>query len=313
MLRSTNARYWFGQPLMAIEPLNYDLTVPWPDRVVGGPGPFDFSGYATPAAVPLSIRFDTETVMTFNLNVSGIPGVVLTAVTAAQLAVLINAAGFTDVLATVEAVTGYLMIEDTSTGAAHTFVQVYGAAAELSLIGQGKGCKFIIIDTTETLEISPDIQAGEKLELEDANALKTWIFTDSKRLGWKGTWTDTACDPYVKRILQGGSYTVDPITGLGVYVAPLDTEAKTYFWMMTFQSCYARGANAKSDFLWYLWSKYWKGVADLGSETQGKSWVKVPYTLTGMAPKTSAGVAYGDTEEEELSKADFETLDVANL
>jgi hypothetical protein len=111
--------------------LNDDMTVPWPSRVVGGTGPFDFSGYATPAAVPLSIRFDTEVVMTFNLNVSGIPGVVITAVTAAQLAALINAAGYVDILASVEAVTDRLMIEDTSTGVAHTFIQVYGAAAEL--------------------------------------------------------------------------------------------------------------------------------------------------------------------------------------
>jgi len=313
MLRSTDARYLFGQPIMTIMALNDDLTVPWPDRVVGGVGPFDFSGHATPAAVPLSIRFDTEVVMTFNLNVSGIPGVVITAVTAAQLAVLINAAGYVDVLASVEAGTDRLMIEDTSTGAAHTFIQVYGDAAELSDIGQGKGCQFVVIDTTETLEISPDIEAGEKLELEDANALKTWIFTDSKRIGWKGTWTDTAIDPNAAKILQGGTYVVDAVTGLGTYTPPLDTEQKTYFWMMTFQDVYARGANAKSDFLYYLWSRYWKGVADMGSKTQAKAWEKAVYTFTGMPPKDSSDDFFADSDEVEISLADFVALDIANL
>ncbi|MGE5796936.1 MAG: hypothetical protein ACM34N_09135, partial [Ignavibacteria bacterium] len=125
--------------------------------------------------------------------------------------------------------------------------------------------------------------------------------------------TDTACDPNAAKILQGGTYVIDPVTGLGTYTPPLDTEEKTYFWMMTFQDCYARGANAKGDFLYYIWSKYWKGVADMGSQTQAKDWVKLPYTLTGMAPKTAAGVTYADSEEEELSKADFEALDIANL
>ncbi len=64
MIKLVNARYSFGLDFFRAMRQNDDLTNPTPDRIVGGIGPFDFSGYATPAAVPLTIKFDNHAAVT---------------------------------------------------------------------------------------------------------------------------------------------------------------------------------------------------------------------------------------------------------
>ncbi len=70
MIKATNARYSFGLEFARLMALNDDLTIPDPDRVVGGVGPFDFSAYLTPAAIPLTIKLDADAAVTVNVNLT---------------------------------------------------------------------------------------------------------------------------------------------------------------------------------------------------------------------------------------------------
>ena len=50
-LRDT-ARYAYGLDFTRLMPLNDDLTIPIPSRIIGGAGPFDFSFFPETALAP---------------------------------------------------------------------------------------------------------------------------------------------------------------------------------------------------------------------------------------------------------------------
>jgi hypothetical protein len=307
-----NARYRYGLPAMLIVALNDDMTAPSPTRIVGGAGPFDFSGASVAAAVPISIRLDTNAVETFNLNMTvGIANI--SAVTVAELFGKINAAGFTDITASQEAVTNRLKIEYTGTGLV-TFMQAYGEAARLGMIGQGKGCKFVTIDTAETLETTPTIKDGEERTMISANDDEQTMKLGNKQTGWEGTYTDQATDLALREILSGGTYN----TTTGDYDAPLQTDPQIYFYMIAFQAEYEPGINVKGDLVRYIQSNFWKGGAKEGAAKKGGDWDKPTYALKGYEPRvwsvgTGKYVASPNHGEVSLTIPEYQALNVTAL
>ena len=107
MLRDT-ARYGFGLVFARFMPLNDDLTIPIPTRILGGAGPFDFSGVDNIAAVTLITKIDNGTAETVTVDLSGAADP--TEVTVAELFAAINVAGPTDLTASEDGTTGRIMM-----------------------------------------------------------------------------------------------------------------------------------------------------------------------------------------------------------
>ena len=119
-----NAHYVFGILWARLMALNDDLTLPAPDNIIGGVGPFDYSGEADPSAIEMTIKFDNGAEDTQDVDLSGV--VDISAVTVAELWAAINAAGFTDITASAQAVTGRLKIIYSGTDTV-TVMQVSGS------------------------------------------------------------------------------------------------------------------------------------------------------------------------------------------
>ena len=58
MALKKNARYAFGLNYLRVRPLNADLSQPEANNLIGGAGPFDFSGASSAAAVPFVVKID---------------------------------------------------------------------------------------------------------------------------------------------------------------------------------------------------------------------------------------------------------------
>ena len=103
-----NAKYHFGFEFLRIMAANPDLTPPSPSRIVGGIGPFDYSGAAVPAAVDLFIKIDGALDSVVAIDLSGVGAI--GAVTVAELFAAINTAAYTNITASQEAGTTRLLI-----------------------------------------------------------------------------------------------------------------------------------------------------------------------------------------------------------
>ena len=65
-----DGKYNFGIVFARIMALNDDLTIPENDMIVGGAGPFDFSGVSAIAAVPLKVKLDNAAVQSLTVDLS---------------------------------------------------------------------------------------------------------------------------------------------------------------------------------------------------------------------------------------------------
>jgi hypothetical protein len=304
------ARYVFGLPFVRMMALNDDLTRPEPDRIIGGAGPFDFSGAPAPANVPLTVKFDAEPAVTLVVNLTvGVADI--SAVTVAELAARIDAAAAVaglDIDASVEALTGRLKIEYSGTEA-YAYMQVYGLCATLSLVGQGFGCQFVRADTLKSIADTPDLKADEKITTTDALGIDTEISTDGYRKGVTLTVVDTAQDPRMRALMEGGAYNETT----GVYEVPTSTSGKTYFYIEAFVRRYRQGTNKEGDHVDYLKKLYRSCKGAVGQVTHQRGWADGNYTVVGTAGIDDSGNALPDTQETVLTRAAYAALDLENV
>ena len=302
----SNAKYVFGVLWMRLQALNDDLTIVTPDRVIGGIGPFDFSGEADPSAVEMSIKLDNGSVETKDVDVSG--AVDVSAVTVAELYAAINAAGFTDITASIEAVTLRLKIAYTGTDTV-SYIQVYGDCAEIALIGQGFGSQFVNSNTIQTLTITPTRKDGETITITDAQGIDTDVLTDGYRKGFTGSFVDTAIDMRMLRLIEGGNY--DETTG--IYTDPTSEDQKIYFSMELFFGMYSQGENKEADLVGVL-RKFAKScVGNEGDSTHERNWNAGNFSFTATTYKDESNTIEGASDREELTVEEWEALDVENV
>ena len=306
MIRGDNALYVFGIDFYRCMALNDDLTIPTPDRVIGGAGPFDFSGVAAIAAVPMSIKLDNEAVETLNLDLSGAADPA--AVTVAELAAAIVAAGFTDVTATTEAVTGRLHIYYNGTEA-YNYMQVYGEAALLCLIGQGYGCQFQRCDTQQTITETPVNKDEETITVTDSHGRDTEIISDGYRKGCTIAIQDTANDYSLKELVEGGDW--DPVTL--IYEKPTSESRKIYFFVEMFTINYREGTNKEADIDSYTMHVYRSCKGSVGEETHERNWMIVTYNVTCTPYEDELGVMHADKYERKLKIEQYQALDVYDV
>jgi hypothetical protein len=309
MIKETNARYSFGLEFARLMALNDDLTIPDPDRVVGGVGPFDFSGYATPAAIPLTVKLDADAEVTVNVNLTvGVADI--SAVTVAELVARINAAAIPDVTASQEIVplTNRLKLAYTGTEVVQ-YMQVYGDLAKLADIGQGFGCEFVRSDTLQSFGDTPTVKASETITVTDAQGSDTEVLTDEQRKGFTATVVDTADDPALLALMEGGDY--DPVTG--IYEAPLNDARKVYFYAEVYYAQYAEGTNKEADIIGYVRKYYRSCKGATGEQNHSRAFGVMNYTITGTAYKDENSNRFADSQRKELTVEDYIALDLYNV
>ena len=212
MALKEDAKYEHGLTCILFQMRNDDQSEALPDNTIGGVGPFDFSGVADPAAIPMSFKIDTGAVETISLDFVTPAVGAISAVTVAEVFAAINAEAPTGITASAEAVTGRLKI----VAATGTRLQVYDVAAELSMIGQGYGTRIVMTNTMENFDTSPNQKEDEIHTVTDANGVDVEVIIPGYRKGVNGSWVDNPNDFLIRRIFEGG--TIDSVTG--EYSAP---------------------------------------------------------------------------------------------
>jgi hypothetical protein len=305
MLRDT-ARYAFGLPFVRFMPLNDDYTIPVPSRVIGGAGPFDFSSEPTPASINFTSKIDNGDAETVTIDLSG--AVSISAVTVDELVDAINLATPTDVLASEDVATGRLKIVYDGTDTPD-YLQIYGPAATLAFVGQGKGVKFVKSDTIRTMGDNPIMKDEEVLTTTDAKGLDTSVISDGYRKGVNAPIVDTAEDWELLAIIEGGVYDSDE----GTYDVPTSEDDKIYFYVEAYYSRYTRGENKEADLVSYVqkFIRTCKGTKGDGSHE--RNFADGNYTITATSYKDENEVLWPDTTLTELTIEEYEALDVENV
>ena len=297
-----NAKYDFSMCFVRVTPLNDDLTQPVAANIIGGVGPFDFSGVAVPATVPFISKIDAGAEETVQVDISG--AVDQAAVTVAELFAAINVAAPTDVTASAEAVTGRLKL----VFASGTDVQAYGEAATLGEIGQGKGVRIISSNTMQSFADNPNLKDEETFTTTDAKGIDTEVLSDGYRKGVAGSLSDTAIDYLLRMIIEGGTYDETNL----IYSVPTSLTKKVYFKIEVFSAQYLVGTNKEADLVGYIQEIIYSAKGSFSDRTKERGFVNAVYNYSATSPKI-AGVISSDTDEIELSIAAFDALNLENI
>lgn len=314
MLRSL-ANYEFGLPFMRFMPLNADFTIPTVINMLGGTGPFDFSGVDDDTAVALSIKQDNGAVTSIVVDVS--TALDTAAVTVAELVTALTT-GATPALSTIdiEASSGTgkngstrIKLASTNTATTPTYIQVYGEFAEIALFGQGFGLKFVKADTIQSCSITPTLKEDETFTTVDALGKDTEIISDGYLKGITGTIVDTAKDKELAVLMMGGSY--DTVTG--IYEAPTSESTRYYFYIEMFYPYYSEGTNQEGDIVGYVQKTIRIAKGAFGDDSHSREWTIGNYTFTGVSYKDALGEVNGSFYEDELTVAEYNALDLLNV
>ncbi len=310
MLRDT-AEYTFGSVITRIIPLNDDQSIPLPTAVdpagegalIGGFGPFDFSDIdSSDAAIPIIGKINDGAEDSQFVDLSG--AVSIAAVTGAELRDALTAAGLTGATFTLQALTERIhLVFDTG-----EYWQLYGECALVALFGQGLGMEYIKSDTIESLQVTPNVKDANTLTTTDGNGLDTEVVLDSYRKGSNLVMLDTADDPEMRQIMEGGQLEGDD------YDTPTSEDDKVYFMVETFQSKYTRGTNKEADLVGYQRKRVRSAVGAFGDITHQLDWAGPTYNLVATSyKKVSTSETFGDIRITQLTKEEFAALDVANV
>lgn len=308
MLRSNSAtRFKFGPTAFRLIPNNPDGSVNSPSRVVSdGPGPWDFSDAAVPAAVTLTLKLDNGAVVNETLDLSAFT---ITAITAANLATAFTAASVTGYTGTVEAGTGYFKIAKTTPGSAR-YLQVGGEVADLT----GMRATIITSDNQKTIAVEYVNKDSETIETIDSNGKSTSVITDGYPTAATITLTDTTFDQAIKVLVEGGTLVSDGFTAKQ-YKSPGADSTKPEFAVETINAMYAKDTNQATNEASYVWRRYKSCKGIVGGETGDRNFQDQVYTITAV-PYRDPVTDIKDTEvysEQVLTVAEYQALNFTSL
>lgn len=310
MRDGASTRYTFGSVMALFTPRNDDKTTPAADNIVGGIGPFDFSGFTDPTKIPFTVKIDSENAVDLEVNLSGASAI--GAVTPAELAVALDAAFVAKTLdldASVDSA-GRIKISTTLTTDVPDRVQVYGEGAKIAMFGQGFGMKIVKMDTERTITVSPIVKDSETIATTDSKGLDTELITDGYRKGATVSFVDTADDWELLTLMKGGYINED-----GEYEAQLPDQSFVSFIAEFYAEQYRKGTNNQGDHTGYVryLHRNCKGSPS-GDSTRERGWMDGNYTFTGV-PYTDPDddTMYADFAMAQLTIEEFEALDLANV
>jgi hypothetical protein len=289
-LRESGARYKYGLSRLRIRAKNDDLTVPAKDNMIGGAGPFDFSGAAAPAAVTGFIKRDSGEVEDFTIDLDD-AGIDIEAVTVDQWVSAMTAG----LAAASPAITGITASKQTTTNRAKlvsstgVYIQFYGEAAELAMFGQGRGLKAVKSDTAQTMSVSPTVKEDTTQTITDASMKDTEVIIEGYKKGWTGQLVDTVEDFEMMELIESG--TLDA-TGL-IYTDPDSSTRKVEVEIEVYHPLYGYGTNSEDQIVGWQHEHYKAVKGSVGEESKAAGFGTKTYALTGTNYKDAAGVESG--------------------
>lgn len=308
MLRDNAAtRFKFGPTAFRLIPNNPDGSVNSPSRVVSdGPGPWDFTDAAVDAAVTLTLKLDNGAVVNETLDLSAFT---ITAITAANLAAAFTAATVSGYTGTVEAGTGYFLIQKTTPGSAR-YLQVGGEIADLT----GMRATIITSDNQKTIAVEYVNKDSETISTIDSNGKETAVITDGYPTAATITLTDATFDQAIKVMIEGGTLVTDGFTAKK-YKSPGADSVKPEFTVETINSMYAKDTNQATNEAAYVWRRYKSCKGMVGGEAGDRNFQDQVYTITAV-PYRDPVTSVKDTEvysEQALTVAEYESLNFTSL
>ena len=306
MSERSNARYDFSMTDALIIPLNDDLSQPEVTNIIGGVGPFDFSGVDDDSAVVFKSKIDSGDTESITIDLSGAADT--SAVTVAELFAAINLGAPTDLTASSETDTGRLKIAYSGADDPN-YVQIWGEAATIGLIGQGKGIRIAYSDTMQSVSDTPDLKDEETFTTTDAKGKDTEVKSDGYRKGTAGTLTDTAMDYYMRSIVENGEYDEDEMT----YETPTSNTDQNYFKIEVYAGRYTQGTNKEADLVGYVKTEVFSCKGTFGDRTRERGFTNSVYNYTATSPKDSDGNITSDSKETVLTTSAYEALDLSGL
>ncbi len=162
MSKRSNARYTAWPTDIMVYPKNPDGSMPSTTSILGGVGPFDFSGVDDISAVAIYSKIDSGSTESDTVDLSGAAD--QSAVTVAELFAAINVTAPTDITASDDSTTGRLKLAYSGSGSP-SYVQVWGDAVQLANVGYGNGQRIAYINTQQTFTFAPDRKDDETITL----------------------------------------------------------------------------------------------------------------------------------------------------
>ena len=253
-----NKKTAFGPQGFLISRNNPDGTPLSPTRVLGFYGTVDLSGYLADAYdcwLGVKINHNTEQYKEVDFSAA----VSKTAVTVQEMVDAINAAGFTDITASVDTATSRLLIAYSGAGTCN-FLQVFSVdthpnfAAELDF-GQGQtfggegAIYYEAFDNTRTLNLPKNIKDAEEIENEAGDGTYIGVTVPAIVKGYDPVITIKDDDYEIKQLIQGGTWDPDDSS----YIPPLTSETrKPIFNIIFFSPKYGKGTHLREDEDGYL-------------------------------------------------------------
>jgi hypothetical protein len=298
-----NARYEFGLHYVQMFALNYDLTIPAPTRIVGGIGPFDFTGVADDEAVPMTVAIDGTS---YDIEVDISAAVKQSAVTVEELVIALNAV-FDDVglpiaiTASKEAVTNYLLLVCDTVGA--VAFQAYGECAELAGIGQGFGVKIFTSDTFRSMNETHVRKDSERITTTDAWGIDTEVITPGYYKGVTLAAVDTAEDWEMYGLLEGTLVADD-----GSLSSPTFETERPMVGIKLYYAKYHQGQNHEPEMEGYRMVTFYRCKGMGGDKTRERGFADANYTIEATTYRNSAGVQQSAWKKDELTVEAFKAL-----
>jgi hypothetical protein len=305
-----NAPYVFGKTFRRDMPLNDDQTIPTPERMFGGVGPFDFSGVSDDTAVELKIKDDNEAVQNLTVDVSG--AVSVSAVTVDELVTALTTT-FTALDYTASKAAGKDGSDRikivSSASPLPTYVQLYGEFAEISMFGQGYGLKFIKWDTLKTNNFSPVRKDDEDITTTDSDGRDTTVKAQGYEKGVTITIIDAASeDEEFLKMACGYSEN----SGGGIDSGTEETTRRTFF-SEFYWPYYARGTNQEADIVGYVQKTVRNCTAMAGDDGHERGFTDGNHTIEGLNYKDESSNILGAVNRKELTKSQYAALNLLTV
>lgn len=307
-MKEIDAEKDFGVCDILVYPLNDDNSQPSPTNIVGGVGPFDFSGAADPAAVEFKSKIDGGAVETDTLDFVTPPVADINNVTVDEVVAAITAAAPTDLTASKDGTTGRLKIAYSGAGSPIR-VQVWGEGPETALIGQGKGMRIAYMDTQQSITDSPTNKDDETFTITTSKGKDTDVKASGYRKGVSGVITDTAGDYLFRSIIEGGTYDETNEE----YEAPTSEQEKIVFAIEAYSPRYQSGANDEVNIYKYLKTIVYNCTGTFGDRTKERGFTTWIYNYSATSWRDSNGDLKGDSKETKLTPSEYEALNLGDL
>lgn len=308
MALKNNARYGFGLHYMRFMALNDDLTKPAPDNIIGGAGPFDFSGYTPLTTIPIKVKIGSANEVAVTLDISA--ALDDEAVTVDEVVTALTTAfSAADVDLTASKVEGTGRLKIVADDPLVLDLQVYGEGAETLMIGQGHGVRYLVSDTMQSFSNTPVRKEGERITTTDAQGFDTEVITDGYYKGFTGSIVDTAEDWAILALLEG--LHLDPSTG--ALSSPTFETVRPYVAVEAFYAKYRKGQNYEGEMVGYrkIDAPMCKGMG--GDKTHERGWSNENYSIEGKTWVDENGVEHSAWTKTELTVPQFKALDIEHV